>query len=89
MNPPEAIGFQARRIEAGAVYAVAPLNANYPVRGEFQISPAFGGLRAAIPFFMCNLIVLIVHPITTVFRLVQPGGVRAVVAESVLTKHQL
>jgi hypothetical protein len=34
---------------------------------------------------MRNLIVLIVHLITTVFRLVQPGGVRAVVAESVLT----
>jgi hypothetical protein len=60
-----------------------------PVRGEFQISPDFGGLRAAVPFFMRDLIVLIVHLITTVFRLVQPGGVRAIVAESVLTKHQL
>jgi hypothetical protein len=38
---------------------------------------------------MRDLIVLIVHLITTVFRLVQPGGVRAVVAESVVTKHQL
>ena len=38
---------------------------------------------------MRDLIVLIVHLITTVFRLVQPGGMRAVVAESVLTKHQL
>src|SRR4051794_27392347 len=38
---------------------------------------------------MRDLVVLIVHLITTVFRLVQPGGVRAVVAESVLTKHQL
>jgi hypothetical protein len=38
---------------------------------------------------MRNLIVLIVHLITTVFRLVQPGRVRSVVAESVLTKHQL
>src|SRR5437763_14686065 len=38
---------------------------------------------------MRHLVVLIVHLITTVFRLVQPGGVRAVVAESVLTKHQL
>ncbi len=40
-------------------------------------------------WFMRDLIVLIVHLITTVFLLVQPGGVRAVVAESVLTKHQL
>ena len=38
---------------------------------------------------MRDLIVLVVHLITTVFRLVQPGGVRSVVAESVLTKHQL
>jgi len=40
-------------------------------------------------WFMRDLILLIVHLITTVFLLVQPGGVRAVVAESVLTKHQL
>ncbi len=38
---------------------------------------------------MRDLIVLIVHLIETVFRMVRPGGVRAVVAESVLTKHQL
>jgi hypothetical protein len=38
---------------------------------------------------MRDLIVLIVHLITTVLRLVRPGGVRAVVAESVLAKHQL
>src|SRR6476646_9922418 len=38
---------------------------------------------------MRHLIVLLVHLITTVLRLVRPGGVRAVVAESVLAKHQL
>ena len=38
---------------------------------------------------MHDLIILIVHFITTIFRLIQPGGVRAVVAESILTKHQL
>src|SRR5712671_4564870 len=38
---------------------------------------------------MRDLIVLIVHPVTTVLRLLRPGGVRAVVAESILTKHQL
>jgi putative transposase len=32
---------------------------------------------------------LLVHLITAVLRLVRPGGVRAVVAESVLAKHQL
>src|SRR5215471_12235310 len=38
---------------------------------------------------MRHLIILIVHLITTVLRIVRPGGVRAVVAESILTKHQL
>src|SRR6516162_10267212 len=38
---------------------------------------------------MRDLLILVVHIITTVFRLAQPGGLRAVVAESVLTKHQL
>jgi hypothetical protein len=33
---------------------------------------------------MRHLIILVVHLITTVLRLVPPGGVRAVVAESVL-----
>jgi hypothetical protein len=38
---------------------------------------------------MRDLLILVVHIITTVFRLAQPGGLRAVVAESVLTKHQM
>src|SRR6516162_8172991 len=38
---------------------------------------------------MRHLIDLLVHLITTVLRLIRPGGVRAVVAESVLAKHQL
>ena len=38
---------------------------------------------------MRHLIVLLVHLITTVLKLIRPGGVRAVVAESVLAKHQL
>lgn len=38
---------------------------------------------------MRDLILLVVHVMTTVLRLVQPGGVRAVIAESVLVKRQL
>src|SRR5437899_8406934 len=38
---------------------------------------------------MRDLIILLVHMATTVVRIVQPGGVRAVIAESILTKHQL
>jgi hypothetical protein len=38
---------------------------------------------------MRDLLILIVHLITTVGRLANPGGLRAVVAESVLVKHQL
>ena len=38
---------------------------------------------------MRDLAVLLVHLLATVARLVGPGGVRSVVAESVLVKHQL
>ena len=38
---------------------------------------------------MRDLIILLVHLITTVFRLARPRGLRSVVAESVLIKHQL
>ena len=38
---------------------------------------------------MRHLIILMVHLITTLLRVVRPGGVLAVVAESVLAKHQL
>src|SRR5262245_46345734 len=38
---------------------------------------------------MRDLIVLLVHLVTTVLRMARPGGLRAVVAESVLIKHQL
>jgi putative transposase len=38
---------------------------------------------------MRDLIILLVHLITTVFRLARPGALRSVVAESVLIKHQL
>jgi putative transposase len=38
---------------------------------------------------MRDLVILFIHLITTVARLARPGGVRSVVAESVLAKHQL
>jgi hypothetical protein len=38
---------------------------------------------------MRDLVILLVHVITIILRLVRPGGVRVVVAESVLTKQQL
>src|ERR1035437_9316440 len=38
---------------------------------------------------MRDLVILFVHVIATVARLLGPGGIRSVVAESVLTKHQL
>ena len=38
---------------------------------------------------MRDLLILILHLVTTVLRLARPGGLRAVVAESVLAKHQL
>jgi len=38
---------------------------------------------------MRDVVVLFVHLIVTLTRLVRPGGLRAVVAESVLVRHQL
>src|SRR5437667_3744516 len=38
---------------------------------------------------MRDLTILLVHLITTVFCIVRLGGVRSVIAESVLMKHQL
>src|SRR5713101_10014494 len=38
---------------------------------------------------MREIVILFVHLIATLFRLIGPGGVRSVVAESVLVKHQL
>jgi hypothetical protein len=34
---------------------------------------------------MCHLIILIVYPITTILRVAQPGGVRAVIAKDLQT----
>src|SRR5262245_52307728 len=38
---------------------------------------------------MLNLILLFVQIVTTLVRLARPGGLRSVVAESVLLRHQL
>ena len=38
---------------------------------------------------MRDLAIFFIHLITTLVRLANPGGVRSVVAESVLVKHQL
>ena len=38
---------------------------------------------------MPDLLILLVHLITTTARLMGPGGARSVIAESLLVKHQL
>src|SRR5438034_1275843 len=38
---------------------------------------------------MRDLLLLLVHVVTTLFRLTRPGGVRSVLAESALLKYQL
>ena len=38
---------------------------------------------------MRDIVIVFVHLIVTLIRLAGPGGLRAVVAESVLVKHQL
>src|SRR5215467_2228263 len=38
---------------------------------------------------MRDIFIVLVHSIVTIVRLIKPGGLRAVVAESALTRHQL
>src|SRR5215470_18380564 len=38
---------------------------------------------------MHDILLVLVHSIVTVVRLIKPGGLRAVVAESALTRHQI
>jgi hypothetical protein len=38
---------------------------------------------------MRDMLLILVHSIVTVVRLIKPGGIRAVVAESALTRHQI
>ena len=38
---------------------------------------------------MHDILVILIHSIVTVVRLLKPGGLRAVVAESALTRHQI
>ena len=38
---------------------------------------------------MCDVLLLLVHLLTTLVRLLGPGGTRAVVAETLQVKHQL
>jgi hypothetical protein len=38
---------------------------------------------------MIHLLILVVHLLATIAKILRPGGVRAVVAESLLLKHQL
>ena len=38
---------------------------------------------------MHDILIVFVHLIVTVVRLIRPGGLRAVIAESVLTRHQI
>ena len=58
-----------------------------PVHGEF-VNPRDTDI--VLPSLsMMHLLILVVHLLATIAKLVRPGGVRAVVAESLLLKHQL
>jgi putative transposase len=60
------------------------------VHGELLICPQFREFSVSCyDAEMRDLAILFIHLITTVARLAGPGGVRSVLAESVLVKHQL
>jgi hypothetical protein len=64
-----------------------------PVPGELLIAASIRfftlSLLFLVTFGMRDLILLFVHILATSIRLVRPGGVRSVLAESALLKHQL
>src|SRR5450759_2852131 len=61
-----------------------------PVHGELLGCPEFHEFSVSCyDAEMRDLVILFVHRLTTIARLASPGGVRSVVAESVLVKHQL
>jgi len=61
-----------------------------PVRGELLICPEFREFSVSCYHAdMRDLAILFLRLITTVARLLGPGGIRSVVAESVLVKQQL
>src|SRR5262245_13618951 len=63
-----------------------------PVHGEFVISRSNGGCVQSCELptsLMIHLLILAVHLLATIAKLVRPGGVRAVVAESLVLKQQL
>ena len=59
------------------------------VDGELQNPEHFLDFSRWDDCAMRDLPVLLLHLLVTVARLAGPGGARAVVAESVLVKHQL
>jgi transposase InsO family protein len=60
------------------------------VAGELLFLPKFLRIsRSCYPALVRNLAVLFVHFIAVLARLLGPGGVRSLVAESLLLKHQL
>ena len=62
----------------------------YAVRGELLICPEFREFSVSCyDTDMRDLVILFIHLLTTVARLAGRGGVRSVLAESILVKHQL
>ena len=58
--------------------------------GELLFHPRFLRIpRPATILSMRHLVVLFIHFLATLVRLLGPGGVRSIVAESLLLKHQL
>ena len=61
-----------------------------PVPGELLIRGSIpSDFRFCYDQEMRDLVILFVHVIATVARLLGPGGIRSVVAESVLVKQQI
>jgi hypothetical protein len=69
---------------------ILPWRNIHPVPGELQICAPMPAIwLSCYNAEMRDLVILFVHVIATLTRLLGPGGIRSVVAESVLVKQQL
>lgn len=86
------IGFNTIGLAAGifTLWLYATIRPRYgagPVPGELLIKPKKQHSSSSVS--MRDLIVVFLHAVVTICRVIRPGGVRSVIAESVLLKHQL
>jgi hypothetical protein len=78
------------RAVLNAIFYLLRTGCQWRVHGELQKEPKCRGFwRVDTIAAMHDFLILFVHVIVTLARLTRPGGIRSVIAESTLIRHQL